>query len=102
MFCQVYADCLAQALFAAFWEAFPESERYFHDTFKQFLCNITAEWVSGGILLFIMLYSCRKALTISLQYQLCKGIHQHTFTEPSPVKKHFFLSFLALITEALH
>lgn len=44
---QVYADCLAQAVYAAFYGAFPESmERLGHD-FKTDLTDLISLWVSG-------------------------------------------------------
>ncbi|XP_055777859.1 protein FAM227B-like [Salvelinus fontinalis] len=44
---KVYADCLAQAVYAAFYGAFPESmERLGHD-FKTDLTDLISLWVSG-------------------------------------------------------
>ena len=43
----VYADCLAQTILVAFYEAFPESRRYLQGTFLQHLASTTSEWVSG-------------------------------------------------------
>ena len=44
---QVYADCLAQAVYAAFYGAFPESmERLGHDL-KTDLADLISLWVSG-------------------------------------------------------
>ena len=40
-------DCMAQAVFAAFYQAFPESERQFQDDFKQFIVSTIATWVGG-------------------------------------------------------
>ncbi|XP_070093044.1 protein FAM227B isoform X10 [Equus przewalskii] len=46
-FFQVYPDCLAQAIYAAFQEAFPESSNLFNDEFKQDLGNNIFLWLSG-------------------------------------------------------
>lgn len=42
---QVYADCLAQAVYAAFWGAF--SKERFDDDFKKVLAEVISLWVSG-------------------------------------------------------
>nr|XP_023473522.1 protein FAM227B isoform X4 [Equus caballus] len=44
---KVYPDCLAQAIYAAFQEAFPESSNLFNDEFKQDLGNNIFLWLSG-------------------------------------------------------
>ncbi|XP_048119728.1 protein FAM227B-like isoform X3 [Alosa alosa] len=44
---KVYADCLAQAIYAAFCGAFPQSKEHFHDDFKTELTEVTSLWVSG-------------------------------------------------------
>ncbi|XP_062405346.1 protein FAM227B-like [Sardina pilchardus] len=44
---KVYADCLAQAIHAAFCGAFPQSKEHFHDDFKTELAEVTSLWVSG-------------------------------------------------------
>ncbi|KAL3866977.1 hypothetical protein ACJMK2_044220 [Sinanodonta woodiana] len=46
-FLSVYPDCLAQAIFAAFYEAFPESRSKFDDNFRQEVVNNVSEWISG-------------------------------------------------------
>lgn len=46
-FLSVYPDCLAQALYSAYVTAFPESRWRFDDQFKQYLLNLTHEWVTG-------------------------------------------------------
>ncbi|XP_042844838.1 protein FAM227B isoform X1 [Panthera tigris] len=46
-FLQVYPDCLAQAIYATFQEAFPESSNIFNDEFKQDLGNNIFLWLSG-------------------------------------------------------
>ncbi|XP_013389957.1 protein FAM227B isoform X1 [Lingula anatina] len=46
-FFQVYPEALAQAIYSAFLEAFPESKVQFHDGFKQELLNTTYEWMTG-------------------------------------------------------
>ena len=47
VFFQVYPDALAQAIYAVYHEAFPESERHFDDEFKQKLVYTVFEWISG-------------------------------------------------------
>jgi len=47
MFFQHFADCLAQAVYAAYCEVFPRSYQLFDDDFKSFLLNTISEWVSG-------------------------------------------------------
>lgn len=42
-----YPSCLAQALYAAFCEAFPDSYKIFGDPFKTVLTDTIYEWVSG-------------------------------------------------------
>ncbi|XP_019626953.1 PREDICTED: protein FAM227B-like [Branchiostoma belcheri] len=44
---KVYADCLAQSIYAAFAEAFPESQDKFDERFIKDLINIISEWISG-------------------------------------------------------
>ncbi|XP_034850571.1 protein FAM227B [Mirounga leonina] len=46
-FLQVYPDCLAQAIYATFQEAFPESSNFFNDEFKEDLGNNIFLWLSG-------------------------------------------------------
>eukprot|EP00069_Balaena_mysticetus_P022251 bmy_13857T0 len=46
-FFQVYPDCLAQAIYATFQEAFPESSDFFNDEFKEDLGNNIFLWLSG-------------------------------------------------------
>uniref|UniRef100_A0A8C5ZRB3 Family with sequence similarity 227 member B n=1 Tax=Marmota marmota marmota TaxID=9994 RepID=A0A8C5ZRB3_MARMA len=46
-FFQVYPDCLAQAIYATFREAFPESSNLFNDEFKEDLGNNIFLWMSG-------------------------------------------------------
>ncbi|XP_064619061.1 protein FAM227B-like [Lineus longissimus] len=46
-FFQVYDNCLAQAIFAAYYEAFSESQKQFDDDFKAKLINTTSQWISG-------------------------------------------------------
>ncbi|XP_054421657.1 protein FAM227B [Pteronotus mesoamericanus] len=46
-FFQVYPDCLAQAIYATFHEAFPESSDLFNDVFKEELGNNISLWLSG-------------------------------------------------------
>ncbi|ESO92530.1 hypothetical protein LOTGIDRAFT_162435 [Lottia gigantea] len=43
----VYPDCYAQALYAIYSEAFPESTPIFDDQFKQYLINLAHEWITG-------------------------------------------------------
>ncbi|XP_008051030.1 protein FAM227B, partial [Carlito syrichta] len=45
-FFQVYPDCLAQAIYATFQEAFPESSKLFNDEFKEDLGNNIFLWLS--------------------------------------------------------
>uniref|UniRef100_A0A8C9L1S4 Family with sequence similarity 227 member B n=1 Tax=Panthera tigris altaica TaxID=74533 RepID=A0A8C9L1S4_PANTA len=44
---KVYPDCLAQAIYATFQEAFPESSNIFNDEFKEDLGNNIFLWLSG-------------------------------------------------------
>ncbi|KAM6202478.1 protein FAM227B [Rhynchocyon petersi] len=44
---KVYPDCLAQAIYATFQEAFPESSDLFNDEFKEDLGNTIFLWLSG-------------------------------------------------------
>uniref|UniRef100_A0A2K6GUK7 FAM227B n=1 Tax=Propithecus coquereli TaxID=379532 RepID=A0A2K6GUK7_PROCO len=44
---EVYPDCLAQAIYATFVEAFPESSNLFNDEFKEDLGNNIFLWLSG-------------------------------------------------------
>ncbi|XP_038317107.1 protein FAM227B isoform X3 [Canis lupus familiaris] len=44
---KVYPDCLAQAIYATFQEAFPESSNLFNDEFKEDLGNNIFLWLSG-------------------------------------------------------
>nr|XP_023394828.1 protein FAM227B [Loxodonta africana] len=46
-FLQVYPDCLAQAIYVTFQEAFPESSNLFNDEFKEDLGNNIFLWLSG-------------------------------------------------------
>ncbi|XP_041465237.1 protein FAM227B-like isoform X2 [Lytechinus variegatus] len=43
----VYADCLAQAIFAAYWEAFIDSHHQLGDRFKQNIASICSELTAG-------------------------------------------------------
>ncbi|XP_043327973.1 protein FAM227B [Cervus elaphus] len=44
---KVYPDCLAQAIYVTFQEAFPESSNLFNDEFKEDLGNNIFLWLSG-------------------------------------------------------
>ncbi|XP_044086894.1 protein FAM227B-like [Neovison vison] len=44
---KVYPDCLSQAIYATFQEAFPESSNLFNDEFKEELGNNIFLWLSG-------------------------------------------------------
>ncbi|XP_062596033.1 protein FAM227B-like [Saccostrea cucullata] len=46
-FLSVYPDCLAQAIYMAYWTAFPESHAKMDESFKQDLLNVVHEWVTG-------------------------------------------------------
>ncbi|XP_033109646.1 protein FAM227B-like isoform X2 [Anneissia japonica] len=46
-FFTVYSDCLAQALFAAYLDAFTDSHKVFDDQFKQDLVSCVSDWVAG-------------------------------------------------------
>ncbi|KAH3828250.1 hypothetical protein DPMN_130203 [Dreissena polymorpha] len=46
-FLMEYPDCLAQAVFSAYWEAFPESRAKFSDQMRQDLINTICEWTTG-------------------------------------------------------
>ncbi|OCT89618.1 hypothetical protein XELAEV_18018236mg [Xenopus laevis] len=43
----MYPDCLSQAIFVAFYEAFPESIVLFNDNFKSEIMDLIFQWVSG-------------------------------------------------------
>ncbi|XP_062328028.1 protein FAM227B-like isoform X1 [Osmerus eperlanus] len=43
----VYADCLAQAVYTAFYGAFPESMQQLNSDFKRHLADCISLWVSG-------------------------------------------------------
>ncbi|XP_049637664.1 protein FAM227B [Suncus etruscus] len=47
VFIQVYPDCLSQAIYAAFQEAFPESCELFDEEFIEELGNTVFLWLSG-------------------------------------------------------
>ncbi|XP_069480870.1 protein FAM227B isoform X3 [Ambystoma mexicanum] len=47
IFFKVYADCLSQAIFAVFCDAFPKSHAVFGDDFKNNLMDTIFQWVSG-------------------------------------------------------
>ena len=60
---KAYSNCLAQAVFAAFHEAFPESDRLFQDRFKQQLADTINEWVAGiaqdiNNIIYVFLHTC--------------------------------------------
>eukprot|EP00118_Oscarella_pearsei_P009300 m.53141 g.53141 ORF g.53141 m.53141 type:complete len:584 (+) comp34239_c0_seq32:1489-3240(+) len=43
-----YADCIAQAVFSAFCQAFPGSRTSLHSPlFKDYLLNVLSEWITG-------------------------------------------------------
>ncbi|XP_064342428.1 protein FAM227B [Camelus dromedarius] len=44
---KLYPDCLAQAIYATFQKAFPESSNLFNDEFKEDLGNTIFLWLSG-------------------------------------------------------
>lgn len=46
-FLSVYPNCLSQAVFLIYHQAFPESGNRLADDFKQELCNTVFEWVTG-------------------------------------------------------
>lgn len=46
-FLSVYPSCLAQAVYLIFRQAFPESGNILAEDFKQELCNIVFEWITG-------------------------------------------------------
>ncbi|XP_071484549.1 protein FAM227B-like [Diadema antillarum] len=46
-FFAVYADCLAQALFAAYWEAFIDSHHHLGDRFRQHVASVCSELIAG-------------------------------------------------------
>ncbi|XP_075431738.1 protein FAM227B [Ascaphus truei] len=47
LFFKVYPDCLSQAIFAVFYEAFPESHTLFNDEFKSEIMDLIFQWVFG-------------------------------------------------------
>ncbi|XP_078283296.1 protein FAM227B-like [Rhinoraja longicauda] len=44
---QVYPDCIAQAVFAAFYKSFPESHNKFGEEFKNELTELITLWMTG-------------------------------------------------------
>ncbi|BFZ01391.1 hypothetical protein BsWGS_04430 [Bradybaena similaris] len=46
-FLSFYPDCLSQALYCTFREAFPESPSRFNEDFKHYLVNLVYEWITG-------------------------------------------------------
>ncbi|XP_071794283.1 protein FAM227B-like isoform X3 [Asterias amurensis] len=46
-FFAVYSDCLAQSVFAGYWEAFIDSHKSFDSKFKQKIATLCSEWVAG-------------------------------------------------------
>ncbi|XP_069910261.1 protein FAM227B isoform X2 [Oryctolagus cuniculus] len=46
-FFQIYPDCLTQAIYVTFQEAFPESSKIFNDKFKEDIGNNIFLWMSG-------------------------------------------------------
>ncbi|VDI19018.1 Hypothetical predicted protein [Mytilus galloprovincialis] len=46
-FLGVYPNCLAQAVYLIYRQAFPESSNKLADEFKQELCNTVFEWITG-------------------------------------------------------
>nr|XP_020645739.1 protein FAM227B isoform X2 [Pogona vitticeps] len=46
-FLQMYPDCLSQAIYLTFCEAFPESQRHFGDQFKDELMDLVFQWIRG-------------------------------------------------------
>ncbi|XP_038074010.1 protein FAM227B-like isoform X2 [Patiria miniata] len=46
-FFAVYSDCLAQSIFAGYWEAFIDSHKTFDANFKQKVATLCSEWVAG-------------------------------------------------------
>lgn len=44
---QVYPDCIAQAVYAAFYKSFPESHNKFGEEFKNELTELIALWMTG-------------------------------------------------------
>ncbi|XP_062998719.1 protein FAM227B [Elgaria multicarinata webbii] len=46
-FFQMYPDCLSQAVYVTFCEAFPESSRRFDDEFKDEIMDLIFQWIRG-------------------------------------------------------
>ncbi|XP_053129023.1 protein FAM227B isoform X3 [Hemicordylus capensis] len=46
-FFQMYPDCLSQAIYVTFCEAFPESSNSFEDEFKDELTDLIFQWIRG-------------------------------------------------------
>ncbi|XP_053221336.1 protein FAM227B isoform X2 [Podarcis raffonei] len=46
-FFQMYPDCLSQAIYVTFCEAFPESRLRFTDEFKEELMDLVFQWIRG-------------------------------------------------------
>ncbi|XP_060138734.1 protein FAM227B [Zootoca vivipara] len=46
-FFQMYPDCLSQAIYVTFCEAFPESRLCFTDEFKEELMDLVFQWIRG-------------------------------------------------------
>ncbi|XP_077774924.1 protein FAM227B isoform X4 [Podarcis muralis] len=47
-FFQMYPDCLSQAIYVTFCEAFPESRLRFTDEFKEELMDLVFQWIRGS------------------------------------------------------
>lgn len=71
IFCmlQMYADCLAQAIYAAFCGAFPQSKERFNDDFKKVLAEVICLWVSGKCIL-----RCKECTLTLLELQLTSNL----------------------------
>nr|XP_003471820.2 protein FAM227B [Cavia porcellus] len=85
-FFQVFPDCLTQAIYATFLEAFPESSNIFNDQFKEDLGNNIFLWFSGlkpqrGFwthwkltdLSSTSIHGSRKSITKSLQERITRS-----------------------------
>ncbi len=48
---QYYPDCLCQAIYSAFCQAFPDSNKVINsDKFLDYLTNLISEWITGAVI----------------------------------------------------
>lgn len=70
----MYADCLAQTIFAAYWEAFVDSHKQFDGRFKQDIVSLCSEWVAGEYDSLIGLNSPRTSFKHHFHFDFEKSV----------------------------